>query len=191
MRARAACSRSWNLPVAETGLRAPLLLLLALGVLAARPADAVGQNLSELSRGTRVRVYPESDSPRSTVTGKLELLEGGRLELRSDDGLLSFPLDSIGALEVSRGKSWVPPVAGGVGGFLLSTGIFLAVFCSDPDTSCDGENVAIVALIIGAPVGGIGTLLGLLLANERWEELPLGSLSVAAERGGAALRLSF
>ncbi len=190
MRVRVACSPSWSLPVGDAGLRAPLLLL-ALAVAAARPADAVGQDLTKLSPGTRVRVYPESDGPRSAVTGKLELLEGGRLELQSDDELLSFPLDSIGALEVSRGKSWVPPVAGGVGGFLLSTGIFLAVFCSDPDTSCDGENVAIVALIIGAPVGGIGALLGLLLANERWEELPLGSFSLVAERGGAALRLSF
>ncbi len=82
-------------------------------------------------------------------------------------------------------------MVGGVGGFFLSTGIFLAVFCSDQDTSCDGENVAIVALVVGAPVGAIGMLIGLLLADERWEELPLDRLGVAAGPDGIALRLSF
>jgi len=51
--------------------------------------------------------------------------------------------------------------------------------------------VAIVALVIGAPVGGIGTLIGLLLADERWAELPLGRLGVAAGPDGVALQLSF
>jgi hypothetical protein len=165
--------------------------LVVLALLAGRPADAVGQALEELTPGARIRVHPESGCPQCSVTGRLELLEGGRLELRTDEELLSFPLDSIRTLEVSRGKSWVPPVVGGVGGFFLSTGIFLAVFCSDPDTSCDGQNVAIVALVIGAPVGGIGTLIGLLLADERWAELPLGRLGVAAGPGGVALQLSF
>lgn len=96
------------------------------------------------------------------ASGRLELIEDGRLDLRSDADLLSF-----------------------------STGIFLAAFCSAPGTSCDGPNVAIVALVVGEPIRAIGTLLGLLLANERWEELPVGSLSVAAERGGVAPRLSF
>jgi hypothetical protein len=107
-----------------------------------------------------------------------------------DEELLSFPLDSIRALEVSRGKSWVPPVVGGVGGFVVATGAFLAIFCSDPDTSCDGESIAVAALIIGAPVGAIGTLVGLLLADERWEDLPLERLGVVVSPGGIALQLS-
>jgi len=167
------------------------LLPLLLALLAARPAGAVGQELPELTPGTRIRLQPESGCLECSVTGRLELLGGGRLELRVDEDLLAFPLDSIRSLEVSRGKSWVPPVVGGVGGFFLSTGIFLAVFCSDPDTSCDGQNVAIVSLVVGAPVGAIGTLIGLLLADERWEELPLDRLGVAAGPGGIALRLSF
>ncbi len=171
-------------------LRLPIVLLL-LALLAGRPADAVGQDLPELTPGTRIRLHPDSGCPECSVTGRLELLEGGRLELRVDDDLLSFPLDSIRALEVSHGKSWVPPVVGGVGGFFVSTGIFLAIFCSDQDTSCDGQNVAIVALVVGAPIGAIGTLIGLLLADERWEELPLDRLGIAAGPDGVALRLSF
>ena len=107
-----------------------------------------------------------------------------------DKELLSFPLDSIRALEVSRGKSWVPPVVGGVGGFVVATGTFMAVFCSDEDTSCDGDNFAVAALIIGAPVGAIGTLVGLLLADERWEDLLLERVGVVVSPGGIALQLS-
>ncbi len=165
--------------------------MLVLTLWAGAPAVAVGQALQELTPGARIRLYPESVCPECSVVGRLELVEGGRLELRTDDRLLSFPLDSIWALEVSRGKSWVPPVVGGVGGFFVSTGIFLAIFCSDPDTSCDGGNIAIASLVIGAPVGAIGTLIGLLLADERWEELPLDRLGVAAGPDGIALRLSF
>lgn len=82
-------------------------------------------------------------------------------------------------------------MAAGVGGFFLSTGIFLAAFCSDDDTSCDAQSVAIVSLVIGAPTGAIGTLLGLLLANERWEELPMGRLSVEAQAGGLVVGFAF
>jgi hypothetical protein len=169
----------------------PVLPVLLVALLASRPADVVGQPLEELAPGARIRLHPDSDCPQCSVTGRLELFEGGRLELRADDQLLSFPLDSIRSLEVSRGKSWVPPVVGGVGGFFLSTGIFLAVFCSEPDTSCDGGNVAIASLVVGAPVGAIGMLVGLLLADERWEQLPLDRLGVVAGPGGIALRLSF
>jgi hypothetical protein len=173
IRVPVACLRSWSPVLVDDRLPpdalrrvrrrvqrlTPLVAspLVVLALLAGRPADAVGQAHEELTPGTRIRVHPESGCPQCSVTGRLELLEGGRLELRTDEELLSFPLDSIRTLEVSRGKSWVPPVVGGVGGFFLSTGIFLAVFCSDPDTSCDGQNVAIVALVVGAPVGGIGT----------------------------------
>ena len=146
--------------------------------------------VDDLRPGARIRLYPEATCPRCSVTGRLELLEGRRLELTADEELLSFPLDSIRALEVSRGKSWVPPVVGGVGGFVVATGTFLAIFCSDPDTSCGGHQVAAGALYFGVPVGAIGTLVGLLLADERWEDLPLERVGVVVSPGGIALQLS-
>jgi hypothetical protein len=159
-------------------------------MLAGSPSGVAAQGVDDLRPGAKVRLYPKATCPSCSVTGRLELLEGRRLELMVDEELLSFPLDSIRALEVSRGKSWVPPVVGGVGGFVVATGTFLAIFCSDPDTSCDGESIAVAALIIGAPVGAIGTLVGLLLADERWEDLPLERLGVVVSPGGIALQLS-
>ncbi len=164
--------------------------LVSAALLVVRPGPLPAQVAGGVEPGDRLRLYPEGSCPSCSVTGRLELLQGGRLSLRTDGELLGFPLDSIRALERSRGKSWVPPVAGGVGGFLGATGIFLAGFCSDPDTSCDADTVAIVALVVGAPAGAIGTLVGLLLADERWADVPLAGLEVVTGPGRIGLRLA-
>lgn len=169
----------------------PAAALLSTALLIVGPSPLSAQVGDTLPPGDRLRLYPEGSCASCSVTGRLDRLEGGRLSLRTDRELISFPLDSVRALQRSRGKSWVPPVAGGVGGFLASTGIFLAAFCSDPDTSCDAANVGTVALVIGVPTGAIGTLVGLLLADERWAEVPLDRMSLVTGPGQIGLRLIF
>ena len=167
-----------------------LAALVSAALLVVRPGPLPAQVTGGVEPGDRLRLYPEGSCSSCSVTGRLERLEGGRLSLRADGELLGFPLDSIRALQRSRGKSWVPPVAGGVGGFFASTGIFLAGFCSDADTSCDGDTVATVALVVGVPAGAIGTLVGLLLADERWADIPLEGLELVTGPGRIGLRLA-
>lgn len=152
--------------------------------------QAVAQEAPELEAGMRVRVSA-TGCPQCFVVGRLETFDAERLSLRLDGETMSFPLDSIASLAVSRGKSWVPPVVGGVGGLLIPTGVFLAIFCSDPDTSCDGENVLIVTALIGVPSAAIGTLVGLLLRDERWEPVLVDAFTAHIGPGGIGFGVSF
>lgn len=151
-------------------------------------ASAYAQEASELETGTRVRVSSLA-CPECFSAGRLQALDADGISLRLDGETVGFPADSIARLDVSRGKSWVPPVVGGVGFFFVSTGIFLGVFCNDPDTSCGADTVFIVSALIGLPSAGVGTLLGFLLRTERWEPVSRDGLTVLVGPGYLTLRL--
>jgi hypothetical protein len=54
---------------------------------------------------------------------------------------------------------------GGVVG-AAATGVFLAGFCSDPDTQCGADEVGRAVLIIGVPPALLGALIGSLIRTE-------------------------
>jgi hypothetical protein len=152
-------------------------------------SDVLAQDPPELEAGARVRVSSTA-CPECFVIGRLQRFDADGVSLRLDGETTGFPVDSIASLAVSRGKSWVPPVVGGAGAFFVSTGIFLAVFCNDPDTSCDAQPVLIASALIGLPSAGIGALLGSLLRKERWEPVPVDALTVRVGSGGVGFGVS-
>lgn len=152
-------------------------------------SSARAQEAPELEAGARVRVSSTA-CPDCFVMGRLQSFDADGMSLRLDGETMGLPMDSIASMAVSRGKSWVPPVVGGVGAFFLSTGIFLAGFCNDPDTSCQADTVLVVSALIGLPSAGIGTLLGFLLRKERWQPVPLDGLTVHVGPGGVGFGVS-
>lgn len=118
----------------------------------------LGQTPELPPTGARVRVVARGIAPGPVVaavagrhTDSLILdLEGGRRR--------AVPVTSITRLEISRGrKSKV--VTGAAMGLILgtaATGAFLAMFCSDPDTLCESDEVLRALAIIATPPDGPG-----------------------------------
>lgn len=167
------------------------LVVCGLGAVLGSPffSSAQAQEATQLEPGARVRISSTA-CPDCFVMGRLQRLDGESVALLLDGEATELALDSIASFAVSRGKSWVPPVVGGVGMFFVSTGIFLGSFCNDPDTSCQADTVLIVSTVIGLPAAGIGTLLGFLLRKERWESVPLDALTARVDAGGLEVRAS-
>jgi hypothetical protein len=55
-------------------------------------------------------------------------------------------------------------IGGAVGA--VATGVFLAAFCSDPDTQCGADEFGRAVLIIGVPPALLGALIGSLIRTE-------------------------
>jgi hypothetical protein len=55
---------------------------------------------------------------------------------------------------------------GGVVG-AIATAVFLAGFCSDPDTQCGADEVGRAFLFIAVPTAAVGTLIGSLIRTKR------------------------
>lgn len=135
----------------------------------------LGQTPELPPTGARVRVVARGIAPGPVVaavagrhTDSLILdLEGGRRR--------AVPVTSITRLEISRGrKSKV--VTGAAMGLILgtaATGAFLAMFCSDPDTLCESDEVLRALAIIATPPTALGALIGLAVRVERWERFPV------------------
>ena len=56
-------------------------------------------------------------------------------------------------------------IGGLVGG--VATALFLAGFCSDPDTQCGADEVGRAVLLIAVPAALVGTLIGSLIRTRR------------------------
>lgn len=75
------------------------------------------------------------------------------------------PLSSAVAVE-TRGHTKTGLLIGGAVGAVATT-VFLVAFCSDPDTACQGDEVARAVLFIGVPITAAGALIGSLIRKER------------------------
>lgn len=49
----------------------------------------------------------------------------------------------------------------------VATTVFLVGFCGDPDTACQGDEVARAIVIIGLPPAALGALIGSLVRTRR------------------------
>lgn len=56
-------------------------------------------------------------------------------------------------------------IGGLVGG--VATAVFLAGFCSDPDTECGADEIGRAVLFIAVPTALVGTLIGSLIRTKR------------------------
>ncbi len=110
---------------------------------------------------------------------------------------MSIPRTALTRLEVSQGRHshWVRGAAIGLATGLAASGLFLAAFCSDLDTSCHADTVGKVVALIGLPPTVIGVGIGLAIRSERWERIPLPGSQAAGlgdgHRVAAGLRVSF
>lgn len=75
------------------------------------------------------------------------------------------PFSSAVAVE-TRGHTKTGLLIGGAVGAVATT-LFLVGFCNDPDTACQGDEVARAALFIGVPITAAGALIGSLIRTER------------------------
>ena len=72
------------------------------------------------------------------------------------------PLATIAA---GRGRTTTGLLVGAAIGAAATTA-FLVAFCSDPDTTCQADEVARAALIIGVPFAAAGALIGALSRSD-------------------------
>jgi hypothetical protein len=174
----------------------PALVALALTVGSALPA--VGQGVDAAPPGTRVRVMARGITARPLV-GVVNDWQPDALVIRSIEHptTMRIPLPALTRLDVSQGRRshWVRGGAIGLVTGLAASGLFLAAFCSDPDTSCHADTVGKVTAIFGLPPTMIGLGIGLAIRSERWERVPLPSGRAAGlddeHRVAAALHVPF
>lgn len=154
---------------------------LAAGVLAAlavlSPGPLASQDSLPLRPGDRVRLtlprLPARTAPRH-VTGSLVALREQAVSIRDGGDTLTFALDSVIALEVSRGRESRERTTALVGAALgLIAGLAISQIphpaAEDPTT---GEVVAVT--IVGGFIGtAAGVLIGLQLKTDRWALVPL------------------
>ena len=142
--------------------------------------------------GARVRVY----SP-DRLTGTIEMLSRDTLVLkteasryRMDQGRVvawrvisrqAIPFASITRLEVTRGKKskWLVGAVVGLGLGAAATVAFLAGFCDDSDTSCEGDEYLNAFALIALPPAIVGAVIGALIKVDRWEDIPLDGIRVS------------
>ncbi|NIM49269.1 MAG: hypothetical protein GTN78_19820 [Gemmatimonadales bacterium] len=166
-----------TLPMVSPRLYAGSVVVAAYFLVA--PASLIAQAPDLVPSGARVRVVATGffRTPAvATVAG-----------WRADSLLLDIqgrarsavPVASITRLELSRGrKSKV--VTGGAVGLLVgtaATAAFLGMFCSDPDTLCESDEVVRAFAIIAPLPTVVGALIGLAVRVERWESVPVAGLA--------------
>ncbi len=183
------------------------VLTAALAALLAVPLSHLSaQQGQQVAVGERVRVsqcHSEllSSGYRGTVCkrsiGTLTTLSFNAATVRVEDGAdeYAFALDSVTALEVSRGRHrrWgrgalIGSVVGGAVGLILS----VTYVAEDCVWGCDGDEAAVIGFITalgGTGAGIIGAGIGAVVKTERWKKVPLERLRVsfAPRRDGRVL----
>ena len=105
-------------------------------------------------------------------------------------GSLSIPLGSIQRLDISRGRK-TRTGTGALVGLLVgtaATAVFLAGFCSDPDTLCQTDEVGLAFVLIAGPPTLVGALIGAAVRSEDWDRISLQRFGLMT-RQSAELRL--
>jgi hypothetical protein len=172
-------------------------ILIAIMALLFTPAVVKAQ--TPPASGTRVRVT--ISEPPHTIVGTVAALQGDTLELADLEGKTgvaatrSLPLDSVRAVEVSRGRK------GRSGLFaLIGLGVGAAsafILCANDECSGEfGPNTSESVVSLALFGAGVGALAGLAVRHEVWEPVSKGSLAVVAApvrgRGFAvALKVQF
>jgi hypothetical protein len=163
------------------------LVVCALGMLFS-PPGVTGQAGQPVAPGDRVRVAGRGVSTLPT-TATFAGWHGDTLLLDVTGGSrLAVPRGVVTSFEVSRGKK-SKVATGALVGLLVgsaATGVFLAAFCSDPDTLCEADEVWRAFALIALPATAVGTAIGLAVRVERWEALPVSQL---LPQGAGAQRL--
>ncbi len=152
------------------------LTIIPLAILAFTPlTSTTAQEQSPVESGERIRVTAPSvfsDRIVGTVVswGSEQLVLG-----RPYGGTLTFPIDSIIKLEISRGKKSYVEEGALIG--LLVGGISGYLGCGRVIKPCDKR--ALAAAILAVPGVVLGAIVGAAASPTIWEEVPASQLRVS------------
>ena len=136
-------------------------------------ARTTAQEQPPVESGARIRVTaPSVFSDR--IVGTVVSWESEQLVLDAPRGTLTFPIDSIIKLEISRGRKSKVAVGAGIG--LLFGGISGYLACG-PVVTCDKR--ILLAAIFAAPGAALGAIVGAGASPTIWEEVPVNQLRVS------------
>jgi hypothetical protein len=76
------------------------------------------------------------------------------------------PLAPADARSQGHSHTWTGLLIGSLVG-VAATGVFLAAFCSDPDTRCGADEVGRAVVFIAVPAAVTGAVIGSLIRTER------------------------
>ncbi len=150
------------------------LSIIPLAVLAFTPlTSTTAQEQPPVESGARIRVTaPSVFSDR--IVGTVVSWESEQLVLDTLRGTLTFPIDSIVKLEISRGKRSYVAEGAGIG--LVVGGISGYLACG-PAFTCDKR--ALAAAIFAVPGVVLGAIVGAGVSPTIWEEVPVSQLRVS------------
>ena len=168
----------------RSGMFAALLGLAVLGSF----APLAAQQAPHLTPGQRVRVTIPSalEKQRATVLAMAADSITLSLDTRGDffaktHRQVIVALGSLSSLEVSNGTANNAAIGAVIGG--AAGAIFGVIEVKRENDACHRRGgwfcdllPPAAGLLLGVPVAGIGTLVGLLVRTERWEKVPLDRL---------------
>lgn len=166
-----------------------VIAMCAVGILL--PSGTRAQTGDLVSTGARVRVVAVRFARLPTIA-TVAGWRGDSLLLDVSGGpRLPVSLASIASLEVSRGRKskLVTGAVVGLGVGTAATAAFLGMFCNDPDTLCEADEVWRAFVLIALPTSAAGALIGAAVRVERWEPVPLARLRTGSPAGPPGSRL--
>jgi hypothetical protein len=167
--------------------------VLFLAILVISNAHGAAGQESSLLRGQRIRVTAPALG-LNAATGRFQPTRGDTLLLVRDSAL-KVPLAVVLRLEVSHGHSRLPVVVGAAAGAIAAGAVGFSLVDSatwncqilDPCASTFWED-AFGPPAMGVAIGAIvGAAVGVVLRRERWDEIQLAGVRLAAlkRRGGS------
>jgi hypothetical protein len=146
---------------------------LALALLALSPGPLTSQDTATVRPGSRVRITlprpPARTQPRQ-VAGTLVALRPPVIAIANRGDTLSFALDSVLALAVSRGRGSHESRAALVGAALgLVAGVAISQLTHPAADRATPREVVTIALVGGFVGTGLGVVVGQQVKSDRWE----------------------
>jgi len=149
--------------------------IIPLAVLVLTPlTSTTAQEQPPVESGARIRVTaPSVFSDR--IVGTVVSWENEQLVLDALRGTLTFPIDSIIKLEISRGKKSYVEEGALIG--LLVGGLSGYLGCGRAIKPCDKR--ALAAAILAVPGVALGAIVGAGVSPTIWEEVPASQLRIS------------
>lgn len=127
--------------------------------------------------GDRIRITSAETGERPTVALFRGIASDSLFAIRNPGGSLALPLSAVQRLEVSRISHARGAFVGAGVGAVAGAAFASLILVANPSPGQESSDVQGVALVVGAPLGGIvGAILGGLMGFERWQPVPLLSV---------------
>jgi hypothetical protein len=122
-----------------------------------RHSGTTGLLLAVLLLGTAQILPSQALAPRLTAWRPI---------LRTESTVRLAPVPQAAASSEAHSHTLTGLLIGSLVG-AAATGVFLAAFCSDPDTQCGAHEVGRAVVIIAVPPAVVGAVIGSLIRTKR------------------------